>query len=141
MCVEIMTGTAWVNVSDNMNVVESPTQSRTLGHAFVFGEAAPLVTSGKLEPVEVTVRGIWAEGTADPFYSVYAQHTTNCGGLVAVRWTPDGCTGTANDTFYTSTTVSQLVSLQFPTGAADSGDPIMYQFTVRSPDITRALWS
>jgi hypothetical protein len=140
MCVEIMTGTAWVDVSDNMSVVEPPTQTRPTGMQNVFGEAAPVTTVGKLEPVDLTVRGVWAEGTADPFYTVYAVHTTNCGGLVAVRWSPGGCT-TANDAFNTHTTQTDLVSLQFPGGDAGSADVIMYQFMVRSPNITRAAWA
>jgi hypothetical protein len=106
----------------------------------VFGEPAPLITTGKLDSVDVTVRGVWAEGTADPFYSVYAVHTTNCGGLVAVRWSPGGCT-TANDAFNTHTTNTELISLMFPAGDASSGDAILYEFVVKSPNITRAAWA
>lgn len=140
MCVEIMTGTAWVDVSDNMTVVEPPEQTRMTGEAYVFGEDNALLGDGKLEPVEVTVRGIWAEGTADPFYTVYEQYTTACGDLVAVRWSPAGC-ATSHDAFSTHTTASECISLTYPAGDAGSADIIMYQFVVRSQDITRAAWA
>ena len=139
-CVEIMTGTAWVDVSDNMTVVEPPTQTRLHGEAYVFGEDVAVIDVGKREPVEVTVRGIWAEGTADPFYTVYTEFTTACGDMVAVRWSPAGCT-TAHDAFYTSTTESEVISLTFPGGDAGSADILTYQFIVKTPDITRAAWS
>ena len=140
MCVEIMTGTAWTDVSDNMSVVEPPEQTRMHGQGYVFGEDVAMVTVGKREPVEVTVRGIWAEGTADPFYDVYAAFTADCGDLIAVRWSPGGCT-TANDAFNTNTTKSEVISLMFPAGDAESADPIYYQFVVKSNAITRAAWS
>lgn len=140
MCVEIMTGTSWVDVSDNMSVVEPPTQTRMAGQAYVFGEDVPLTTVGKREPADVTVRGVWAQGTADPFYTVYSAYTTPCGGLVAVRWSPAGCATTA-DTFYTNTTRSELISLQFPGGDSADANPIMYQFVVHSPEITRGTWA
>lgn len=140
MCVEIMTGTAWVDVSDNLTVVESPEWTRPSAEAYVFGETAPLTVVGKHAPVDVTVRGVWAEGTADPFYTVYAQYTTPCAGLVAVRWSPAGCT-TAHDSFRTNTTESRPTALTFPGGDSASSDVLMWEVVIHSPDITRAAWS
>jgi len=140
MCVEIMTGTTWVAVSDNMSVVDPPTQTRMAGEAYVFGEDVAMTTVGKREPVEVTVRGIFAEGTADPFYTVLTEFAADCGDLVAVRWTPGGCS-TSHDAFNTHTTKSEVISLQYPGGDAGTADPIMYEFVVRSPDVTRAAWA
>lgn len=140
MCVEIMTGTTWVDTEDNMSVVEPPTQTRERGEAYVFGEDVAVIGVGKRAPVEVTVRGVWVAGTADPFYSVYTEFTTACGDLVAVRWGPDGCT-TDKDVFYTSTTKSEVISLTFPGGDASSGDVIMYEFIVLTPEVTRAAWA
>lgn len=140
MCVHIMTGTSWTDVSDNMSVVEPPEVTRSTGEAYVFGEDTAITAVGKRGPTTVVVRGVWVAGTADPFYSVYSAWTTPCGGMVAVRWGPDGCT-TDKDVFYTSTTKSEVTSLTFPAGDASSADIIMYQFGVFTPDITRAVWS
>jgi len=140
MCVEIMTGTVWVDVSDNMGVVEPPEQTRMSAETYVFGEDTAVTTVGKREPVEVTVRGVWAEGTADPFYSVYAEFTAPCGDPLAVRYSPAGC-ATSHDAFSTHTTDTEIVSLTFPGGDAGSADTIMYQFVVRSSALTRAAWA
>ena len=140
MCVEIMTATTWVDYSDNLSVVEAPTWTRPTAEAHVFGETAPLTVVGKADPVDVTIRGVWAEGTADPFYVVYAQFTTACSGMAAVRWSPAGC-ATTHDAFYTSTTKSVVASLTFPDGDAGSADIIMWEFVVHSPNITRATWA
>jgi len=142
MCVEIMAGsaTSWTDVSDNMSVVDPPTQSRDRGSAFVFGEDTSVTAVGKRQPVDVTIRGVWAEGTADPFYTVYAQFTAACGGMVAVRWSPAGCT-TAHDAFYTSTTRSEIGDFTFPAGDAGSADIIMWEAVIYSPDVTRATWA
>ena len=140
MCVQLMTATTWTDASDNMTVVSPPTQTRASGEAYVFGEDTAVIGVGKRAPMDVTVRGVWVAGTTDPFYNVYLAHTTPCGAMVAVRWGPDGCT-TDKDVFYTSTTKSEVVSLSFPGGDAGSADIIMYEFVIRTPDVTRAAWA
>ena len=139
-CVELMTGTVWVDVSDNISVVDAPTSSRDRGSAFVFGEDTAVISVGKRQPIEVTFRGVFAEGTADPFYTAYAAHTASCGNLFALRWSPGGCT-TANDAFYTSTTLSEIPDLTPPGMDAGSSDILMWEATVYSPDFTRAAWA
>jgi len=140
MCVQIMSGTVWVDASDNMTVLEPPAQTRARGETYVFGEDTAVTAVGKRAPIEVTARGVWVAGTTDPFYTVYTAFTTECGDMIALRWGPDGCT-TDKDVFYTSTTKSEVVDLTFPGGDAGSADIIMYQFVVRTPDVTRAAWA
>ena len=141
MCVELMAGgTTWTDYSDNLSVVDPPAQSRPTGAAYVFGEDTAVIGVGKREPTTVTVRGVFAEGTADPFYAVLTEFITACGDMVAVRWSPAGC-ATSHDAFYTSTTKSEVVRLQYPGGDAGSADVIMWEFDVYTPDITRAAWA
>jgi len=145
MCVQYntATGTAtWIDASDALSVVEPPSQARMTGEAYVFGEDVAVTGVGKREPVEVTVRGVFAEGstTAHPFYQIYAQFTTACGGPFAVRWAPASCT-TDHEVFSTNTVDSEVVSVTFPAGEAGSADPIMFEAVIRSRDITRAVWS
>ena len=140
MCVRLMTGTAWVDYSDNLSVVEPPSWDRDTAKANVFGETAPLTVTGKHNPVDVTIRGIWAAGTTDAFYVVYAQYTTACSGLVAVQWAPEGC-ATTSDAFSTNTTKSTVSSLVFPGGDSGSADVLMWECTIHSPDITRGTYA
>jgi hypothetical protein len=143
MCVEYTThGTDWDDVSDEMSVVEPPTATRMSGEAYVFGEDTAVTGVGKREPVEVTIRGVFQEGTttAHGFYQAYTEFVTTCGGLFAVRWAPGGCT-TDNEVFSTQTADSEIVSLTYPAGDAGSGDIIMYEAVVRTSAVTRATWS
>ena len=143
MCVEWTTsGSAWVDGSDSISVVEPPTQERMTSEAWVFGETTPVIGVGKKSPIEVECRGVYAEGTttADVFYQVYAANSTGCGTLFAIRYAPAGCT-TAHEVFATATTDSRISSLTYPGGDAGSADVIMYGFTVRSTSLTRATWS
>ena len=140
MCVEIMTGTVWTDISDNVSVVTPSPWTRDSGHQHVFGEDQAVLGSGRLNPVEVPIRGVFANGTADPFYTIWNEFTTACGDMVALRWSPGGCT-TANDSFSTSTTKSEVIMITPPAGDASSPDPIMWDAIVRSPGLTRAVWS
>lgn len=140
MCVEIMTGTTWTDVSDFMSVVDPPTQTRMSAEAYVFGEDIAVIGVGKREPMEVTARGIWIDGTTGAFYTVMAEFITACGDMVALRWSPGGCS-TTHDAFYTSTTKSEVVSLTYPGGDSGSADIITFEFVVRTPDVTRAAWA
>lgn len=140
MCVELMDGTAWTDYSDYLSVLDPPSMSRMSAEAYVFGEDTAVLGFGKLEPVEVTVRGVWGEGTTDPFYVAFSNHTTACGSMLAVRWSPGGCT-TDNDSFRTSTTASRITNLVLPGGDAGSADIITWEATIRTNTITRAVWS
>jgi hypothetical protein len=140
MCVQMMTSTTWTDVSDHMTVVSPPTQTRMTGEAYVFGEDVAVIGVGKRQPVDVTVRGVWTGTSTEPFYNVYTEFTSPCGDLVAIRWGPDGCT-TAKQVFYTNTTKSEVVSLTFPGGDAGSAEIIMYEFVLRTPEVTWAVWA
>lgn len=140
MCVELMTGTAWVDYSDYLSVVEPPTLTRSSAEAYVFGEDTAVLGFGKLEPIEVTVRGIYTDSTADPCYAVMTEFQTACGDKVAVRWSPAGCT-TAHRSFRTHTTASEVLSWTPPGGDSGSADVLMWEAVIRSPDLTEAAWS
>ena len=143
MCVQFSTnGAAWYDASDALSVVEPFEATRMSGEAYVFGEDTAETGVGKREPVEVKVRGVYAEGTTTvyPAYEAYKAFTTTCGGLLAVRWAPAGCT-TAHEVWSTQTTDSEVVAFSPPVGDAGSADIIMFDFTVRTSAVTRAAWS
>jgi len=145
MCVEYSTATgtaAWIDASDSLSVVEPPTVTRMTGEAYVFGEDTAVTGVGKREPVEVTVRGVFAEGsgTGDLNYVVYTEFVEACGGPFAIRWAPGSCTS-AHEVYSTATSDSEVVSYTPPAGDAGSGDIIMFEFVVRSHELTRATWA
>lgn len=142
MCVELMTGTTFVDYSDWLSVVDPPTQTRDAGEAYVYGEDTAVIGIGRRGPVDVTIRGVWTDvgTTADPFYVTMTEFITACGDMVAVRWSPGGC-ATTHRSFRTSTTKSEVISLTYPGGDAGSADVIMWEAVIRSPDITEAAWA
>lgn len=140
MCVEIMTGTTWVDISDNVGIVEMPAWTRMSAETYVFGEDTAVLGMGKLQPVEIPIRGVFVNGTADPFYTIWSEFTTPCGDMVALRVSPGGCT-TDDDSFRTSTTASEVLSMTPPGGDAGSADVLLWEAIIRSPDLTRAAWS
>ena len=141
MCVEIMAGgTTWTDYSDYLTVVEPPTQTRKSAEAYVYGEDTAVLGMGKLEPIGVTIRGIWTDATADPCYAVMSEFQTACGDMVAVRWAPASCT-TAHRAYRTSTTASEVLSWTPPGGDAGSADVLTWEAVIRSPDLTEGAYS
>jgi len=141
MCVEIMTGgTVFVDASDELGVVTAPGMPRSTAEAYVFGEDIAVLGYGKRGPGDVVIRGVYTDSTASFFYKANQAFTTACGALFAVRWSPGGCT-TAHRSFRTSTTVTKITSLTGPSGDAGSADVLMWEATVRTPEVTEATWA
>ena len=141
MCVEVMVGgTTFTDYSDEVSVVDAPGLARMSADAYVFGEDTALIGYGKREPGEVTIRGVYVDTTTSLFYLANGAFTTACGALFAVRYSPGGCT-TAHRSLRTSTTVAKIVNLTPPSGDAGSADILMWEATIKTPDITEATWA
>ena len=146
MCVELSTnGTTWSDFSDWLAVVDPSPVTRPTAEQAVFGEDTMATAVGKREPIEVTIRSVYTEGTttADPFYYIWSQWTTACGGALAVRWAPAGCT-TDHQVFSTATATghySRLISQTPPGGDAGEPGPIMWEAVVRAPTLYMATWA
>jgi len=146
MCVQLSAnGTAYVDHSDSLSVIEPPEMTRITGDGYVFGEDTPIVTTGKREPVEIRLRGVYVDGTAttNAFGLLWGQYTTTCGGNMYVRWAPAGCT-TDNQVFSTGTAttdMSELISLTPPGGEAAAGEPLMFEAVIKASALYRATWA
>lgn len=146
MCVELSTdGTTWTDFSDYLTVLEPTPVTRDSGQTAVFGEEDMAMGVGRKNPIEVTIRGVYVDATAttNPFRYVWAQWTTVCGGALAVRWAPAGCT-TTNQVFSTATATghySRLISQTPPASNADTVDPIMWEAIVKSPSLYLATYA
>lgn len=146
MCVALSTdGTTWTDFSDYLTVIESDEWVRDSGSMPVFGEDWRINTTGKLNTLQVRVRGAYVDSTAttNPFSYVWAQHTATCGGALAVRWAPAGCE-TTNQVFSTATATghpSNIVAMKLPQGDAGSGDPLVWEAVIEAPGIYRATYA
>ena len=145
-CVELTTnGTTWTDFSDYLTVIEPDAWTRVSGTMHVFGEDYPVNTTGKLEAVQVRIRGVYADSTAttNPFSYVYGQHTSSCGGKLGVRYAPAGC-ATTNQVFSTATATthtSKIIEMVLPSPDAASGDPIVWEAVIQAPTWVKATYA
>jgi len=146
MCVQLSTdGTSWTDFSDDLSVLTPPSLARQTGEAYVFGEDVAVTAVGKIQPFEITLRGVYEDSTAtsNAFAFCWAAWTTSCGGALAVRWAPAGC-ATTNQVFSTATATghkSECVGLTPPGGDAGDAGPIMFEVVVRAPELWRATYA
>jgi len=146
MCVELSTdGTTWTDFSDYLTVLEPGAVTRDTGDVAVFGEDTKATGVGRRNPLEITIRSVYVDATAttNPFRFIWAQWTTACGGALAVRWAPAGCT-TDDQVFSTATATghySRLISQTPPGGDAGDAAPITWEAVIRAPTLYLATWS
>jgi hypothetical protein len=135
--VEVSTnGSAWTDISGSANKVDIGPQDRAVGSAFTFDGDGAVLTSGKRQPVDVTVTAIYTETAGEAYETVRAWHETTDGATVYVRWTPLDETAVAGHGVY-STGAGKLKSFPYPPVDSGSGDPIIVSFTVTAALITR----
>ena len=144
-CIELTTnGTTWVDFSDYLTVIAPDAWTRVSGTMHTFGPDYPINTTGKLNAIQVRIRGVYADTTAttNPFSYVYAQHTATCGGALGVRYAPNGCS-TASQVFSTATATghtSKIIELVLPPPDASSGDPLVWEALVEAPTWVKATY-
>jgi len=132
--VEVSTnGSTWTDISGFATSVEVGGGDRQTAEAYTFDGDTAIVASGKREPVEVTVKVVYTEGTSEPFETVCAAY--EAGSDFYVRWSPKG--GQAGEFLFTSGK-GIIKSLTYPQGEAGSGDPVLVEFTLVTPSITKS---
>ena len=140
MCVELSTdGTTWTDFSDYLTVMEPAPVTRDTAEESTFGEDVMATAVGHKNPVEVTLRSVYTDATAttNPFAYIWGQWTTNCGGALAVKWSPAGCT-TGNQSFATASATghySRLISQTPPAGNAGDAAVLVWEAIVRAPEL------
>lgn len=125
-------GSAWTDISGSTSVVESPEQSGMSGEAYTFSGDNPIVTAGKKEPIEITVKIIYTETAGEAFKVVRTQWQTS-GRVGYLRWSPrGGSSGQEQNT----TGVGVLTAFTWPGTDAGDGKPIACGFKLKAPLIT-----
>ncbi len=132
--VEISTdGSSYTDISGFANQVTLGGGARMSGEAYTFDGDTAIIGTGKREPIEVTVRCVYTEGTGDPFETVRAVY--EAGSALYVRWSPKG--GDSGEAQYT-TDEGVVTAFGYPAGEAASGDPVVFEFTVKTAKITKS---
>jgi len=106
---------------------------RQLAEEYTADGDTAIITAGKRDPVEVTCRIVYTEGATDAFEHVRTEFEP--GDAYYVRWSPKG--GAGGDFRFTSD-AGKIRSMGYPQGEVSGGAPMMFEFTVRTPKLTKA---
>lgn len=126
-------GSSWTEITGSANSVEVGGGDRAVGTANTFGTTTAIVKYGGKAPIEVTVRGVYSEVANEAF--LLAQAAYDADSDVYIRWSPGG--GDAGDYGYT-TGAGKIINPPYPAGAADTPDPILFEFTAHVGSVTAA---
>lgn len=129
-------GTTWTDISSVLNSVSVEGGDRMAEDLFVFGADTASVLTGPREPLEVTVRVVYAEGTSDAFETLRAAY--EAGTSYYVRWSPRG--GTTGQFIFTADP-GPITSFAYPAGEAGNAEPILCEITLRTSKITKSVAS
>lgn len=111
--------TIWTDLSGAMNTVEVSGGDRKSGEVWTATGESPIVTFGKLEPHEVTVKTVYTEVTTELYQLALAAK--EAGTNWYLRWTVQG---TATGKYRYTTGVGQVISCPMPGGDVSDGMPV-----------------
>jgi hypothetical protein len=130
------TGTStWTDISGTSNKVSVSGPDRASGEAYTAAGDNPILTAGKLGPVEVTVDSVYSEVTGEAFKVLWDLHVAVGGSDIWARWTPKGTT--TGDYRFTSGK-GIITKCPPPQGDVGDGKPVMFGFTIKAASLTQA---
>lgn len=131
-------GVTWSDISGYSGYVDVTPQTRDMGAYKTFDGETPVITAGKLNPMDVTVRVLYTEDLSAPYSAFLAAHHTAGGGaVVQVRWAPKG--NTAGNFQFTTDYGSKIMSLSSaPTADIQNGNPILVEAKIHCGSIDKA---
>lgn len=112
--------------------------SRMSGAKYTFDGDVAIVTYGKREPIEITFAMVYTEGASDPYKTLRDLHEAEDGTAIYMRWIPKGLTVS---NFVNTVGPVKITNWKDPEVDAESGDPLLFEFTVVAPSITRSAYS
>ena len=131
-------GSAWTDYSGSGNKVSVGDGARMSGAKYTFDGDTAIVTYGKREPVEIEFSFVYTEGATDPYKVIRDLHEADNGTEIYMRWTPKGLTV---GNFTNAVGPVKITNFKDPEVDSESGDPLMWGFTVLASKITRSTYS
>ena len=125
----------WTDISGESNTIDAGEQSRMSGETYTFDGDTAIITTGKREPVEVTLNIVYTEVVDSPYDELDTAFKANT--KLHVRWFPKGFV-VGNYQF--SMSPAWLTALTEPGMDAGSPDPLMVAFTIKAPEATRGVY-
>ena len=137
-----LNGSSWTDISGVAATVEVSGGEAQIGEQMTAdGEYAIVTPGNKIGAYDITCRVVYTETTAMGWKTVSSRFYGTAK-TIAVRWSPAGGQST-EQSFTTSlagaaAAVVPIVSCNPPALDASSGDPALFEFSVRSPAIYEA---
>lgn len=133
-------GTAWTALGGSASTVEDTSQSRMSGEAYTLDGDVALITTGKREPIELTVKAVYTEQSGETFEVIRALF--EAGTPVYLRWSPKGIGASGRFVFTTcdntgAAAAGKITEFTYPPLDASSGDPIMVGFKLKTPAVKK----
>lgn len=125
----------YTDLSSGANAIDIAGGDRMSGEAFTFDGDTAIVTVGKINPLEITVKQVYVATSVGHFAVLAAlkDAATPCN----IRWN-HAASATTGDWRFTAATGSVL-RCNPPNAAADSGDPLMFEWVFKTPSIAGAV--
>jgi len=135
--VEISTDNSnWTDISGYSNNIDPGDMVRMDGEAFNFSADKGEVTTGKLAIREISLDILYTEGASDVADSIRDAIEANT--PYYLRWSPQG--GSTGELRYTSD-AGKWISVNDPSGQADSPDPAILTAVFKTPFVTKSTIS
>lgn len=134
-------GSSWTDISGQAAAVTVDGGDIPVGEQMTAeGSEAIVVSSGKMEPRNVTVRAVYTEESGEAFETVYARYA-GADKTIYLRWSPKG--GAVGDVRYTCAVAGAaaavpVVSCSIPELDAGSEELALFEFAVKTPGLLKA---
>lgn len=126
----------WTDISGYTNRISPGGKTREAGEAHTFDGETPIVKGGKMGGIDVSATIVYTEDANSPWDDLNGY--MDAGTPLYIRWSPKG--GDATEFMITSG-AGIITSLGMPGGESQSGDPVVVDFTVRVPSLTKSVVS
>jgi len=124
----------YTDLSGGANSISVDGGDRKSGEAWTFDGDKPIITVGKLEPAEITIKSLYVDSSVAHFAVISSMK--NNATPTNVRFAYD--TDTTGSWRFTSDT-GYVISCKPPEAEADPGDPLAFEWTVKVPGLTEAV--
>ena len=123
----------WTDISGFASTFAIDGGERITGIKYTFDGDTAILRSSKRGPLMVTVNIAYTEGAADPTEVIRAIY--EAGSDFYLRCSPKG--GDSTEFLYT-TAAGVVKNPLYPSGDAESGDPVMVDIVLETPKVTKS---
>lgn len=125
----------YTDLSGGANSIEAEGGDRSSGEAWTFDGDTPVVTVGKLQPFEITVKSLYVASSVSHFAVIRGMQEAAT--QMNIRWMYDSAQTTGSWRFTSQT--GFVIECKIPAAEAEPGDPLEFEWIVKAPSVTDAV--